>query len=128
MFVSCVFRSLVQRSPTGRDGKVKGEVLPITCHEGPEVGEQMHSSTLPSTSTLDEGVGGQHHAPAALPRGKSRYPLFKRLGWLQGRSGRVRKISSPHRDSISGPSSPWRVAIPTDVCVCVCLILCDMEI
>ena len=39
------------------------------------------------------GVGGQHHAPAALPPGKTRYPLYKRLGGPQCRSGRVRKIS-----------------------------------
>jgi hypothetical protein len=41
------------------------------------------------------GVGGQHHAPAALSPGKTRYPLYRRLGELQGRAGRVRKISSP---------------------------------
>jgi len=41
------------------------------------------------------GVGGQRHAPAALPPGRARYPLYKRLGGLQGRSGRVGKISSP---------------------------------
>ena len=41
------------------------------------------------------GVGGQHHAPAALPPGKTRYPLYRRLGGPQGRSGRVRKISPP---------------------------------
>jgi hypothetical protein len=45
------------------------------------------------TSAL-EGVGGQHHAPAALPTGKTRYPLYRRLGGPQGRYGRVRKISS----------------------------------
>ena len=41
------------------------------------------------------GVGGQHHTPAALPPGKTRYPLYRRLGGPQGRSGRVRKISPP---------------------------------
>ena len=41
------------------------------------------------------GVGGQHHAPAALPSEKTRYPLYSRLGGPQGRSGRVRKISPP---------------------------------
>ena len=41
------------------------------------------------------GVGGQQHATAALPPGKTRYPLYRRLGRLQGRSGRVRKISRP---------------------------------
>jgi hypothetical protein len=40
------------------------------------------------------GVGGQPHAPAALPPGKTRYPLYRRLGGPQGRSGQVRKISS----------------------------------
>jgi hypothetical protein len=40
-------------------------------------------------------VGGQHHAPAALPPGKTRYALYRRLGGPQGRSGRVRKISPP---------------------------------
>ena len=40
-------------------------------------------------------VGGQHHAPIALPPGKTQYPLYRRLGGLQGRSGRVRKISPP---------------------------------
>jgi hypothetical protein len=40
-------------------------------------------------------VGGPHHAPAALPPGKTRYPLYRRLGGPQGRSGRMRKISPP---------------------------------
>ena len=40
-------------------------------------------------------VGAQHHAPAALPPVKTRYPLYRRLGGPQGRSGRVRKISPP---------------------------------
>jgi hypothetical protein len=35
------------------------------------------------------------HAPAALPPGKTRYPLYRRLGGPQSRSGRVRKISPP---------------------------------
>ena len=38
-------------------------------------------------------MGGQRHAPAALPSGKTRYPLYGRLGGPQGRSGRLRKIS-----------------------------------
>ena len=41
------------------------------------------------------GVGGQRHAPAALPPGKTRYPLCRRLGGSQGWSGRARKISPP---------------------------------
>jgi len=71
----------------GNNGKGKGKFHPITGHE------------------VLEGVGGQRHAPAALPpRNIPRYPLYRRLSGPQGRSRRVRKIS-PHRDSIPGPSS-----------------------
>ena len=38
------------------------------------------------------GVGGQHHALAALPPGKTQYPLYRRLGRPLGWSGWVRKI------------------------------------
>ena len=41
------------------------------------------------------GVGGQHHASATLPLGKTRYQLYRRLGGPQGQSGWVRKISLP---------------------------------
>ena len=71
--------------------KFKGKGHPRTGREGPE-GEQRYSSTLSLTLALD-GVGGQHHAPAALPPIKTRYPMYRRLGGLQGRSGRMRKIS-----------------------------------
>ena len=70
-----------------------GKGLPRTGHEGPK-GEQMYSSTISLNSALD-GVGGQRHTPAALPPGKTRYPLRGRLGGPQGQSGRVRKISLP---------------------------------
>ena len=40
-------------------------------------------------------MGGKRHASAALPPGKTRLPLYKRLGGPQGRSGQVRKISPP---------------------------------
>jgi rRNA maturation protein Nop10 len=43
------------------------------------------------------GVGGQRHAPAALPPVMTRYLLYSRLGRPQGRSGRVLKISLPPR-------------------------------
>jgi hypothetical protein len=41
------------------------------------------------------GVGGQRDAPAALPPGMIRYPLYRRLGRFQSRSARVLKISPP---------------------------------
>ena len=57
-------------------------------------GECRCISILSLTSVLD-GVGAQRHASAALPPGKSRYPLYRRLGEPQGRPRRVRKISTP---------------------------------
>ena len=39
-------------------------------------------------------VGGLRHAPFALPPWKTRFSLYRRLGGPQGRSGRVRKIST----------------------------------
>ena len=41
------------------------------------------------------GVVGQRHAPAALPPGKTQYPLYRRVVGAQGRSGQVGKISAP---------------------------------
>ena len=45
-------------------------------------------------------VGGQHHAPVALPPGKTRYPLYRRLGWAPwvGLDG-CGKCRPPYRDS-----------------------------
>jgi len=57
------------------------------------------------------GVGVQRQTPAALPLGKNKYPLYRRLGGPQGQSGQMRKILSPHQDSIPGLSSPYRVTV-----------------
>jgi hypothetical protein len=46
------------------------------------------------TSTIEEGRG-QRHALAALTPGKTRYPLYRRLGGPQVRSVQVGKISLP---------------------------------
>jgi hypothetical protein len=81
-------------------------------------GEYRHSSTLSLTSTLD-GVGGQRHALAALPPGKTRYPLYRRLGGTQGRSERVWKISSsPGFDprtakTVASRYTDWAIPAPT---------------
>jgi hypothetical protein len=40
-------------------------------------------------------MGVQRHAPAALPQGKTRYALYKRLGGPPSRSVQVRMMSSP---------------------------------
>jgi hypothetical protein len=73
--------------------KGKGKGHPRTGHEVPKE-EYRYSYTLSLTFVLDE-VGGQRQAPAALPPGKTPYPLYMRLGGLQGWSGRMQKISTP---------------------------------
>ena len=65
-------------------------------------------------TTALEGASGQQHAPAAL------YPP-ERAGthctgdWVSPRAGLDGRKISPHRDSIPGTSSPWSVAIPTEL-------------
>jgi hypothetical protein len=86
------------------EGKVKGKDRPVTGHEVPEV-EYRYSSTLSLTSVLDS-VGGQSHAPAPITPGKTRCPLYRRLGGPKGRSGQVRKISPP--TGIRSPDPPGR--------------------
>ena len=79
--------------------------LPRTGHEGPEEA-QMYSSTLPSTSAVDVGGRSTPRPGRFTPWKYTRYPLYRRLGGPQGRSGRVQKISTPIRDSI--PDRPAR--------------------
>ena len=51
----------------------KGKGHPRTDQQGPE-GEYRYTSTLSFTSALDR-VGGQRHAPAALPPVKDPVPI-----------------------------------------------------
>ena len=81
------------------------------------------------------GVGGQLHAPATLlPRQETRYPLYRRLGGPQGRSGRLRKISPPpgfdpqtvqpvvsrYTDSYPGPHCS---IVPSHIHSCTCIVI-----
>ena len=94
-------------------GKGKDKGHPITGHEGPE-GEQMYSSTLPSTSALD---GGWVASTTPRPPYHRDRPVTHCLGgWVAFRAGldECGKFR-PHRDSIPGPSSQLRVAIPTEL-------------
>ena len=54
----------------------------------------MYSYTPSLTPALD-GVRGQRHILAAVSPGKTRYPLYRRLGGPQGWSRQVWKISTP---------------------------------
>ena len=72
----------------------KGKVCPTAGHEGPD-GEYRYSSTLSLTSALDEGGWLTARHGRFTPGKETRYPLYRRLGGPQGRSGRVRKIFPP---------------------------------
>ena len=67
----------------------KGKFHPKTGYEGPEE-EYKYRSTLSLTLALD-GVGGQRHALADLPPGKTRYPLNRRMVRPQDRSALAEK-------------------------------------
>ena len=47
------------------------------------------------TTAREGGEGSASRPGRSLPQGKTRYPLYRRLGGPQGRSGQVRKISPP---------------------------------
>jgi len=47
------------------------------------------------TTALEGGEESASRPGRSLPPGKIRYPLYRRLGGPQGRSGQVRKISPP---------------------------------
>ena len=79
------------------------------------------------------GMDGQRHAPAALPPENPGTHCIG--GWVGPRAGlKSCGKSGPHRDSIAGPSNPWRDAIPTTIsrptyttalkCVCFVYVLC----
>jgi len=62
--------------------------------------------TLSWPTALEGGEWTASRPGRSLPPGKTRYPLYRRLGGSQGRSGRVRKISPP--TGIRSPDRPAR--------------------
>jgi len=56
------------------------------------------------TTALEGGEGSASRPGRSLPPGKTRYPLYRRLGGPQGQSGQVRKISPP--TGIRSPDHP----------------------
>ena len=76
------------------DVKGKGKVHPRTAHEGPE-GEQMYSSTLPSTSVLDGG-GCSTTRPGRFTPGKAPVPGWApRSVWIGAGNHSYTWIRSP---------------------------------
>ena len=72
----------------------KGEVHPITCHEGTEW-EERYNSTLSLTLVLDKGEWLTPCPGQFTPQGMTQQPLYRGLGGPRGQSGQVRKTSPP---------------------------------
>jgi hypothetical protein len=74
----------------------------------------MYGSIPSLTSALDM-VGGHRHAPAALPPGMK--PGTHCIGGWVGPRAVLELCGKPrlHRDLIPEPSSPYRVAVPTEL-------------
>jgi hypothetical protein len=70
------------------------KIRPITGHEGPEW-EYVYSSTLSLTSAVDRGWMFNAIPCRFTPGKENPYPLYRRLGVPQCRSGQVRKNSLP---------------------------------
>jgi len=71
------------------------------------------------TTALEGGEGSASRPGCSLPPGKTRYPLYRRLGGPQGRSGQVRKSSTlPGFDlrTVQAPSnSLYRLSNPVPI-------------
>jgi hypothetical protein len=68
------------------------------------------------TTALERGEWSAACPGRTLPPGKTRYPLYRRLGGPQGRSGQVRKISYP--TGIRSPDrsqSLYRLSYPAHI-------------
>jgi hypothetical protein len=89
------------------------------------------------------GVGGQRQAPTALPSGKTRYLLHRRLGGPQSWSGWMREISPPTGiqtlDCPARSESLCRLILESFMCynldftfhicsVCMCVCVCLFQI
>ena len=89
----------------GLKGKGNSKVYLTTGHEGQQRDEE-YICALSLTSVLD-GVGGQRHAPAALPPGEEiRLLILREAGWASDPVWAGAENLDPNRDLIPGPSSP----------------------
>ena len=78
-------------------GKGKGKVTPLPVRLWPRgwVEVQLYSSM---TAALEGGEWSAARPGRTLPPEKTRYPLYRRLGGPQGRSGRAENLAPPGFD------------------------------
>ena len=103
----CKYVPQISHKFNGRD---KG--YPISGHKGQE-GEYMYKSILSLTSAIDEGVWSKSPPGRLTPKRERRgtHCTGRCLGLIASLCG-FRK-NHHYRDSIPGPSSPYRVALRT---------------
>ena len=88
------------------------------------------------TTAQKGGEGSASRFCRSLAQGKTQYPLYRRLGGPQGRSGQVRKISLPtgicSPDHRAGSQSLDRLSYPAHTCWkqsdnnnAICIIICN---
>ena len=66
------------------------------------------------TAAIEECEWSEARPGRILPPGKTRYPLYRRLGGPQGRSGRAKNLAPTGFRSPDRPA-PSSVAIPTEL-------------
>ena len=71
------------------------QVLRLCTGHTPHRGSRGIALLFHDQRHLEGGEGSVLRPGRSLPPGKTRYPLYRRLGGPQGRSGQVRKISPP---------------------------------
>jgi hypothetical protein len=98
---------------------------PITGHKGPQ-GECRYSSTLSLTSVLNGSGWLTPYTGCFTPGVETQYPLCRRLGGPQGKSGQVQKILPPLGcepqtvQPLAGCCSDTENNINSNYCDCCC--------
>ena len=98
------------KSSAGVPTTVLGKVHPRTGHEGAKWKWVINATSR-----------------SLYPQGKTRYPLYRRLGGPQGRSGRVWKIVPPSAIRSPGLYTECAIATQTDYFVWVLILVAHTE-
>ena len=88
----------------------KGKAFPRTGLEGPE-GEQMYSSTLPSTWALDGGERSTLRPGRFTPR-KDPVPIKQEAGWAPGRVWTGAENLVPTVQSVASRYTDYAIPAP----------------
>ena len=101
--------------------KGKGKVFPLQARLWPRrwVEVKLYFSM---TAALEWGEWSAARPGRTLPPGKTRYPLYRRLGGPQGRSGRAENLAPPGFDPRTVQpvaQSHYRLSYPAHICTLV---------